>query len=98
MTLDIKELRNEIDAIDQELIRLFCRRMEVTSKIAAYKKENGLPIYHPGREQEVLQKVADLAGSGLRDYAQALYSEIFALSKQYQSAQNGEHGANKEVI
>jgi len=86
--VDINDLRKEIDAIDQELVRLFCRRMEVTARIADYKKENNLPIYHPGREQEVLQKVAALAGPELGDYAQALYSEVFTLSKRYQTARN----------
>ena len=86
--MDLKDLRDEIDAIDQDIIRLFCRRMEVTAQIADYKKQNGLPIYHPGREQEVLEKVSMLAGNDLGEYAMTLYSELFTLSKRYQSHRN----------
>ena len=56
--MDLLELRKEIDQIDDELVRLFCQRMEISAKVADYKKEQHLPIYHPGREREILQKVA----------------------------------------
>lgn len=37
--MDLKELRLEIDKIDDELVKLFCQRMEVAAQIADYKKE-----------------------------------------------------------
>ncbi len=86
--MDITELRQEIDRIDTELVQLICNRLDVASKIADYKKENNLPIYHPGREQEVLRKVALLAGSEKAAYATDLYSKMFEISKAYQIAQN----------
>lgn len=86
--MEITDLRKEIDAIDQQLVNLFCRRMDVAGKIAAYKKEHGFPIYHPAREQEVLQKAAMTAGTELADYVQDLYSVIFELSKRYQNKCN----------
>ena len=59
--MDLLDLRNQIDQIDDELVRLFCQRMDIAAKVADYKKEQNLPIYHPGREREILQKVAKLA-------------------------------------
>ena len=82
--MDIKDLRLEIDAIDQELVKVFCQRMEVAARIADYKREQGLPIYHPGREQEVLQKVTSLAGEKHGKYIRSIYEVIFELSKEYQ--------------
>ena len=35
--MDLTQLRDRIDAIDDELIRLFCQRMEVAAQIADYK-------------------------------------------------------------
>lgn len=92
----IDDLRKEIDAIDQELVLLFCKRMEVSSRIADYKREHNLPVYHPGREKEVLQKVAEPAGSELKEYVQALYKEIFQLSKRYQKKCNAGSDAAEE--
>lgn len=86
--MDLAELRKEIDALDQELVHLFCQRMTVSAKIAEYKKEKGLQIYHPAREQEVLEKVSTQAGEELGNYIRELYSVMFALSKRYQHARN----------
>ena len=56
--MDIKELRGQIDKIDDELVRLFGQRMDVAAQIADYKKENNLPIFVPAREREKLADVA----------------------------------------
>ena len=45
--MDITELRAEIDQIDDELVKLFCARMEVSAKVADYKRERNLPIFVP---------------------------------------------------
>ena len=81
--MELQQLRQQIDAIDKELIRLFCQRMEVSRQIGAYKKERDLPVFVPQREQEKLADVARQA-EGLSDYAKELYQTIFALSRAYQ--------------
>ena len=42
--MDIQQLRDQIDGIDDELVRLFIQRMGVASQIADYKKEHGLHV------------------------------------------------------
>lgn len=86
--MDITQLREKIDNIDNQLVNLFTQRMEITRDIAAYKKENDLPIYVPARERQKLQEVAKLAGPDMDDYTRVLYSMIFELSRSYQSKQN----------
>ncbi len=86
--MDITQLREKIDNIDNQLVSLFTQRMEITRDIAAYKKENDLPIYVPARERQKLQEVAKLAGPDMDDYTRVLYSMIFELSRSYQSKQN----------
>ena len=86
--MDIKELRGQIDAIDDELVQLFCRRMEVSEQIAQYKRENKLPILVPAREREKLQDVSGKAGTDMANYTRVLYSMIFELSRSYQSKCN----------
>ena len=86
--MDLTQLREEIDQIDSELVRLFCQRMDIAAKVADYKKEHNLPIAHPGREREILKKVANLAGTELEDYTRVLYSVIFELSRGYQRKRN----------
>ena len=86
--MDIKELRGEIDKIDDELVKLFAQRMDVAARIADYKKENGLPILVPAREREKLADVAQKAGPEMANYTRVLYSMLFELSRSYQGKRN----------
>ena len=86
--MDLNELRLEIDRIDDDLVRLFGQRMEVSARIADYKKENGLPIFVPSREAEKLLDVSQKAGPEMAPYAKVLYDLLFELSRGYQSARN----------
>ena len=60
--MELKDLRCEIDKIDDQLIKLFVQRMEISAQVAAYKKEHQLPIFVPEREREKLADVAQKAG------------------------------------
>lgn len=86
--MDIKELRNRIDSIDNELVDLFTERMQIAAQVADYKKENNLPIYVPAREREILQSVANQAGPEMANYTRVLYSMMFELSRSYQQKRN----------
>ena len=83
--MDIKELRTEIDEIDDQLVKLFVQRMGVAARVADYKKENNLPIFVPAREQEKLADVAEKAGPDMAGYVKRLYDTIFTLSRDYQN-------------
>jgi len=88
--MDLTQIRQQIDQIDSELVRLFCDRMALSAKVADYKKANNLPIFVPARERAILQKVAELAGPEMSNYSRVLYSMLFELSRSYQSKRNGE--------
>ena len=87
--MELTELRTEIDKIDDELVRLFCQRMDVAAQIADYKKENNLPILVPAREREKMKDVAAKAGPEMDNYTRVLYSMLFELSRSYQSQRTG---------
>lgn len=87
--MDLSDYRQEIDEIDDQLVRLFGKRMEVAAKIADYKKENHLPILIPAREREKLQDVAAKAGPEMAGYTRVLYSMLFELSRSYQGKRSG---------
>ena len=83
--MDLNNLRSEIDKIDDELVKLFGQRMELSAQIADYKKQNRLPIYVPARERAKLQDVAEKAGPEMANYTRVLYSMLFELSRSYQA-------------
>ena len=88
--MELKDLRTEIDKIDDELVKLFTQRMEVSAQIAGYKKERSLPIFVPAREREKLADVAAKAGPDMANYTCVLYSMLFELSRSHQSKLTGE--------
>ena len=78
------EARMEIDAIDREMARLFAARMEAARKVAAYKRERGLPVRDPEREAAVLERGAELVGEQLRPYYRDFQEAVMAVSRRYQ--------------
>lgn len=57
---DLKEARKRINEIDEAMARLFVERMDAATKIAEYKKEHGLKIFDPIREEEVVKRNSEL--------------------------------------
>ena len=96
--MDLTELRGQIDEIDDEIIKLFCRRMDIAAQVADYKKANNLPIFMPAREREKLQDVAQKAGPEMAAYTRTLYSMLFELSRSYQAKRNGGNRALYERV
>ena len=86
---ELKDLREKIDAIDQQMVDLFKQRMEVSKEVAAYKQANGLPTLDAGRERALLGKVGEQAGEELADYTQSVYRTILAAGRSYQNACSG---------
>ncbi len=82
--MDIQELREQVNEIDKELVEAFDRRMHVSLEIAKYKKENGLPVFDPAREREVLNNQTAAVGDDMAMYVKLLYNTIFDISRSYQ--------------
>ncbi len=54
--MDLEALRIEIDQLDREIRDLLVRRMDCARAVGAYKRQRGLPIFQPDREEQVLEK------------------------------------------
>ncbi len=96
--MDKENYRDRIDEIDRELVALFARRMEVAAEIAAYKKEQGLPVLDLRREREKLLSVADASPEAIREYTPRLWALLMELSRSYQNRLLGRESALTEQI
>lgn len=82
---NLKEYRKEIDLIDEEIITLFERRMDVVRKVGEYKKENNLEILNSKREEEVIEKnINNLKNKKYKDAGRKLFEKIMELSREIQ--------------
>lgn len=82
--MDLKDLREEINKIDDELVKLFCQRMNLSLEIAKFKMQNQLTVLDKERERRLLEKVSDASPKELETYTRSLYTTIFNLSRSYQ--------------
>ena len=96
--MDLKECREKIDQINDEMLRLFCERMEICKSVAEYKQENGLPILNKAREREIIYEMTERAGEGMENYVKAFYNVIMDLSRAYQGKIMSREGAVAEQI
>ena len=87
--MEIKDLRNQIDVIDDQLVELYLKRMEIVAEIAKVKKEEGGAINVSSREEEIVARVTSCAPDDLKDHVKTLFSTIFSTSKNYQKKLNG---------
>ena len=78
--LSLEALRDEIDRLDEVIVRLLDRRARCAYAIGRIKHEQRLPIYEPQREATVIARVKELnikLGGPLDEHAIArLYERI----------------------
>ncbi len=80
----MKELRDQIDRIDEELLKLLDERMGLAFEIGRIKKEKGLPVLDSGREAEVYARLKALAKSNIRDEElEELFGHIIRISREH---------------
>jgi chorismate mutase len=86
--LSLESLRDEIDRIDEVIVRLLDRRARCAYAIGRIKHEQGLPIYEPQRESAVIRRVKELnikLGGPLDEHAIArLYERIMDDARRIQ--------------
>lgn len=76
---NLPALREKIDTIDSELLRLLNERATVAKEIGHIKNREGLPIYSPEREEQVLRSLVERSRGPLKAEAiRAIYREIMS--------------------
>ena len=84
--MDMEKLRNEIDEIDDSLVKLFEKRMQSAAQLAKYKKEHSVPVSDRTREREIIYRMSGKVTPELAGYTKSLYNTLFDLSKSYQNS------------
>ena len=95
---DINETRKRMDTIDEGLVELFLKRLDIVAQVAASKRERGAPINDPAREREILSRVTAQVGPDYENGARLFFSTLFAISKARQrSILNGDSPLVAEI-
>jgi len=90
--LGLKELRDTLDNIDDEVLKLLNKRMETVHKVGELKAASGGAIYRPEREKDIINRLTlaskEANGALNRAAIEALFLEIFAISRNIELPEN----------
>ena len=94
----LDELRNQLDRVDEEIVRLYQERMELCDQVGEYKIKSGKSVLDREREQEKLKEVAGkVEGDFLKKGIQEVYAQLMSLSRKLQYQKQVEAGILEEV-
>ena len=96
--MDIDKLNEEMDSVDDQLLNLFERRMELAQEIGQQKKELSLPVADSERERKTLYRLCEKARSELSGYVKVLFSSLFEIGRSRQKAQSHYDSAVKKLL
>ena len=83
--MDLDIIRQEIDQIDNQIVKLLEERMHLVEGVVAYKKSSGKPILDTKREEVIFEKVRSRVGDKrYQETIVATFSDILKRSRDYQ--------------
>lgn len=95
---DLVESRKEIDQIDDNIIKLFERRMEVCRDVADFKLKTGKPVLDRQRELDKLKMLKAKASDNFYAHGvEELFEQIMAMSRKMQYKLLNEEGVNNDI-
>ncbi len=90
-TESLAQLRRQIDQLDNELIDILAKRMNISREIGEYKKTHNMPVVQPGRYGDILNtRIRSAENAGINgDFMAKILSTIHEESVRLQVALSG---------
>ena len=83
--MDLASIRQEIDQIDDHIVKLLEERMNLVEGVVAYKKASGKPILDSKREEVIFEKVRNrVTNKSYQETIVSTFSDILKRSCDYQ--------------
>jgi len=89
---NLEALRDEINGIDQELVNLLMKRMQIVQQIGVYKGQNNITILQPQRWEEIktihlaLAREYGLSEKFIEKYIEAIHLESIRIQTKVMNA------------
>jgi len=92
--MDLPALRNGIDGIDDEILRLLNERARLVGQVAELKERMQVPFYVPSRERAIVERMVGknsgpFPNEGIRPVFQEIFSACLSLEKTVKVAYLG---------
>lgn len=80
----LEDLRKKIDEVDNDILVLILKRLELVDQVANVKRAEKIPVFVPGREDEILNRLVGEVDSKYASYVRDLFMRVLDVSKRYQ--------------
>lgn len=81
----LKSIRAKVDRLDEEILSLLVKRIQLVKKIGHMKTAKDIPVFDPAREGEILSRLKKLGMKKISDdKLEFIFKEIFSLSRSYE--------------
>ena len=81
----LEEIRQEIDQVDDALVALLEKRMNLVGQVVAVKKSTGKAVTDPKREERIFAKVASkIENTNYQEPILATFTDILKHSRAFQ--------------
>ena len=81
----LTELRDQLDAVDDQIVRLFEKRMDLCGQVGEYKIQNGKKVFDRNRENQKLQDVESKVSTEFnKKGVHELYEQLMSMSRKLQ--------------
>ena len=86
----LEEYRAQIDGVDRQIVELLNKRAAIVDRIGSVKKEAGLAVAVPAREQQVLDHVVEAGKAGPLPAAtlRRIYEQILREMRTWEATRN----------
>ena len=85
--MTLLQLRRQIDRLDRQLLRLLNQRARLGLAVGRLKKRNGLKLFDPVRERDILARLAAVNAGPLSSVAvSAIYRQILQQTRRTERA------------
>ena len=84
--MDLDIIRQEIDQIDDQIVKLLEERMHLVEGVVAYKKTSGKPILDTKREEAIFEKVRSHVSN--KKYEETIVETFFDILKRSRDYQD----------
>lgn len=96
--MDLQKIRDRLDVINAEFVRLFEERMRLVGQVAEFKIETGKQVFDREREQAKIAAVRGLAhGAFNAQAAEELFTQLMTISRRYQYRLLEQNGRKEEL-
>lgn len=80
----LKDLRDQIDSLDVQLIEILNKRAELALEVRYHKIEKGLPIHDEQREREIIDKINRINDGPLTEkHLREIYKTVLKCMKDF---------------